>query len=136
MQHPAEQQRHTGDLVAAAAVYVLVVVVGFGVGLIGSFSQAATRTLVGVDLPVGLVASLVVTLAVIVGAGLSTGSRVGAGLAFAGWLLATMVMAVKRPEGDLVVAATPLGLVWLFGGTVLGGLALAWPYGQRLRPRR
>lgn len=135
MRDVTEQQRHTGDRLAAWAVYALIAVIGLGVGLVGSFSQGATWTLLGIALPVGLIAGLVATLIVIVGAGLLTGSRLGAVLAFLGWLLATTVMSLKRPEGDLVVPATAYGLVWLFGGTVLGGLALAWPYGIRVRRR-
>jgi hypothetical protein len=132
---PTPSRSHAVDRLVAWAVYALLAVVGLGVGLIGSFSQGATWAVLGVDLPVGLVVSLAASLVVIVGAGLLAGSRLGAALAFLGWLLATTVMALKRPEGDLVVPATTYGLVWLFGGTVLGGLALAWPYGMRVRRR-
>ena len=135
MQDPTVSRGHAVDRLVTWAVYALLAVIGLGIGLIGSFSQGATWELLGVDLPLGLVAGLVATLIVIVGAGLLTGSRLGAVLAFLGWLLATTVMALKRPEGDLVVPATAYGLVWLFGGTVLGGLALAWPYGIRVRRR-
>ena len=34
-----------------------------------------------------------------------------------GWLVAVLVLASRRPEGDLVVPGPVAGYVWLLGGT-------------------
>ncbi len=112
--------------------YVGIVVMGAVAGLLGSFQQSNELFVRGVGLPLGLLLGLALTVMVLITAGLGTRSRSGAGLALAGWVLAVVAMSSQRPEGDLVVAATPLGLVWLFGGTVAGGACLAWPY-RRVR---
>lgn len=108
--------------------YVGIVLAGALVGVVGSFQHGNEFYLGGVGVPFGLVLGLVLTALVTVTAGLGTRSRSGAGLALAGWVLSVLLMSSQRPEGDLIVAATPLGMIWLFGGTVLGGICLAWPY--------
>lgn len=87
--------------------------------------------------PVGLVAALGLSLSVVAGAGAASGSRAGALAAAAGWLAGVVALATPRAEGDLVLPATWTAYGWLFGGTLLGGLAAAWPYrgGGRGRSR-
>jgi len=103
---------------------------GVVVGLLGSFQQGWRLMLGGVDLPVGAVLGLALTLATVVWAGVVSRSRVGAALTFFGWMSAVLVLAMPRPEGDLIVPGTVAGYVWLFGGTLLGAAAMAWPYGR------
>jgi len=45
-----------------------------------------------------------------------------------GWLVAVLVLASRRPEGDLVVPGSVAGYVWLLGGTLLAGVCVALPY--------
>jgi hypothetical protein len=93
-------------------------------GLLGSFAHRYAPY----GLPAGLCLAVGLTAAVYATAGLGTRSRLVVGAAVAGWLLAVLPLTVRRPEGDLVVAQSWLGLVWLFGGVLLAGLALGWPY--------
>jgi hypothetical protein len=49
-----------------------------------------------------------------------------------GWLAVVLVLAVQRPEGDLVVANNVAGKVWLFAGTALVGACIVLPVGPVL----
>jgi len=97
---------------------------GLAVGLIGSFAHASTAY----GVPVGLLASLVLTLAVCATAGLATRSRGPAACAALGWVAIVFLLSTRRPEGDLVVPGTVLGYAWLVGGTLVAGAAVSWPY--------
>jgi hypothetical protein len=103
------------------------VLLGGAAGLLGSFTHAVSAG----GAPVGLVTALALSVAVIAAAGLATRGRLAAGLAAAGWLIAVLVLASRRPEGDLVVPGTVLGSCWLLVGSLLAGAAVAWPYAVR-----
>lgn len=96
---------------------------GAAAGLLGSFAHPLT---VGV-LPVGLVVAAGLTVAVVVTAGLLA-DRPGAVAAALAWMAMVLVLASRRPEGDLVVPASALGYTWLLGGTVLAIGCAALPY--------
>ena len=97
---------------------------GIAAGVLGSF----VHPVIAWHLPVGLLCALALSGAVFVAAGLAVRSRSGAAAAAAGWLLPVLLFSSPRPEGDLVVPGDALGYAWLFGGVVVAGLAIAWPY--------
>jgi hypothetical protein len=107
--------------VLAGAVAVLG---GLAAGLIGSFAHAITSDCV----PAGLLAGLGLNLAVVATAGLATRSRGPAACAALGWVGIVFLLTTRRPEGDLVVPGSLLGYTWLFGGTLVVGAAVSWPY--------
>jgi N-acetyl-1-D-myo-inositol-2-amino-2-deoxy-alpha-D-glucopyranoside deacetylase len=107
-------------------LHALAVAAGVAAGVLGSFVHALT---VG-GFPVGLVCGLALSAAVFVAAGLAAGSRSGAAAAAGGWFLPLLALSAPRPEGDLVVAGDAVGYLWLVGGTVVAGAAVAWPYGR------
>lgn len=122
----------------SAAPYAVAALAGAVTGLAGSFLQAARLTVGSLTLPWGVVLALGSSVLVFVGAGLLIRSRRGAFAAGAGWLAAVASVALPRREGDLVLAAVGAVYVWLLGGAVLVGLALAPAYGAlagRLRAR-
>ena len=98
-------------------------VLGFVVGVLGSFVHAATLGRV----PAGLLCAYALTVALLVAGRLATGSRSGAAAAAAGWVVALLLLSAPRPEGDLVVAGGLLGYAWLVGGLVIATLAVAVP---------
>lgn len=99
-------------------------VMGVVAGVLGSFVHPVTAW----GIPVGLLCALALSGAVFVTSGLVVRSRSGAAVAAAGWLLPVLLFSSPRPEGDLVVPGDALGYAWLFGGVVVAGLAIAWPY--------
>ena len=80
--------------------------------------------LVLAGLPVGLAVAAALSAGVFVTCGLLLG-RPGAAAAAIGWLVAVLVLASRRPEGDLVVPGSVAGYVWLLGGTLLAGVCVA-----------
>ncbi len=116
-----------------AAVRVLLLVpaalAGAAAGLLGSFGHA----LEPVGLPVGLLVGWGLSVAVFVTCGLVTG-RPGAAAAVGGWLVVVLLLSTQRPEGDLVVAGSAVGYLWLLGGFVLAGGCLVPRYARGGRP--
>lgn len=89
---------------------------GAAAGLLGSFVHAQDVA----GLPLGLLVAWALSIAVFVTCGLLLG-RPGAAAAVAGWLVLVLLLSTQRPEGDLVVAGTAVGYLWLLGGFVLAG---------------
>ncbi len=109
--------RTIGRLVACALI-------GIVVGLVGT---VAHRYRMG-DVPAGLVAALL-TVAF---AGVLARAWAGwSGLLALGaaWVLIVQVLAVPGPGGDTLIAAEPIGYVWVYGG-------LAAVLAPLLAPRR
>jgi hypothetical protein len=110
-----------------ALLVVAAAVAGVAAGVLGSFVHPLEVGWV----PVGLVVGLALSGSVVVLARLLAG-RSAALAAGAGWLAAVLVLAGQRPEGDLVVANTVAGQVWLFAGTALVGACIVLPLGRVL----
>jgi hypothetical protein len=111
------------------AVHALLVVAaalaGATAGVLGSFVHPLEVGWV----PVGLVVGLALSGSAVVTARLLAG-RSAAVAAAVGWLAVVLVLAGQRPEGDLVVANTVAGQVWLFAGTALVGACIVLPLGR------
>ena len=111
------------------------VVVGLGVGLIGSFLQA-TREIVGlpwgqVVVPWGMIAVVMTVIIVIRGGAWLVRSRAGGWAVFAGWLVATIVMSAESPSGDLAISGGGRQMTYLLGGVILGAAAATFPISGR-----
>lgn len=102
------------------ATYAALVLLGAAVGTLGCFHFSAE--VFGV--PIGAVAAIVVNFFMCWLGGLAMRSKLGAALPAAGWMLAALVFAVQRPEGDVVVGNSAVGLTFLFGGTVAAGVGI------------
>ena len=63
-----------------------------------------------------------------------TESTVGAAVPAVLWLVTVVVLSLPRPEGDLVVPGTLMGLVFLFAGAVAGAYGVASSITRRIRP--
>jgi hypothetical protein len=94
-------------------------------GLLGSFVHALEPA----GVPFGMLVALALSAAVFVTCGLVLG-RPGAVAAAAGWVVVVLLLATQRPEGDLVVAGSAEGYLWLLGGTLVAGGCLVPRYGR------
>ncbi|WP_171170860.1 DUF6113 family protein [Streptomyces sp. I05A-00742] len=103
----------TGTLTAGkVATHLGLVVLGFLVGIAGSLVQAAW-------FPGGLLLALVALAALCHGGRVLTGGRTGAASGGVGWLLAVLVLALNRPEGDFLFEAGIGSNVFMLGGMVV-----------------
>jgi hypothetical protein len=100
----------------------------FGIGLVvGGLGAFAYATRVH-GLTVGVVVALLAQSGVVAAAGVWNAARSAAALPVLGWVVSVLVFASERPEGDVIIAPTPLGYVYLIGGLVLLGGLIALPY--------
>jgi Family of unknown function (DUF6113) len=116
---------------AMAAGYVLLFVLGAVQGLIGSFNYGRS--------PAPLVAIIlaVVIFATCVLAGWGMGTF-GGGLAPAlGWIIASFVLSMGRPNGSIIISDTAAGQWYLYGGSLaaVAGAAGAYILWVRAHPR-
>lgn len=103
------------DALARAACFALVLLLTVLLAVWGAF--LVPLRVGGVPAPVGLVLALA-TVPLGVAGGRVLGSRLGAALPGAVWLLVGVVLGSRRSEGDLVVTGGTLGLLFLLLGTL------------------
>jgi hypothetical protein len=102
------------------AVYGGLVVAGLMLGVIESFSFSWSAGWI----PLAAILCCLFNLMAFWGAGWGLGGKLGAAVPALMWLAVVLVLAVQRPEGDLVVTGTTAGVVFLYGGVLAVGAAL------------
>ena len=107
--------------------YGVLAVLGVLLGVIGSFEFSWE---VG-SVPIAAIALSVVNLAVFRAAGWAMESRLGAVVPAALWMVILLLLASRRPEGDLVVTGTAAGYIYMFGGAVAAVVAIVWTRSAR-----
>lgn len=112
-----------------AAALLVAGAIGIGVGVLGAFVHGMSVRVIGVSLSVGVLPALAGLAALLVLTGLLLRSRLALLAPAVGWAVAVFPLAVPRPEGDLVVAGTVGGYVFLLGGALLIGMCMTLPYG-------
>jgi hypothetical protein len=105
------------------ATWLVLVVLGVELALIGAFLAPSVPHVLAVPVPVGPLVALVGNLAVGLFGARGTGSRVGAAVPGVAWFITIQFMASSRPEGDLVLTSTATGVAVLY----LGAIAAAVP---------
>ncbi|MFG1947999.1 DUF6113 family protein [Nonomuraea sp. NPDC048826] len=108
------EQRSQAESALGGAAYGMLFVLGVVMGVVGGFTHGAWP-----GLPiVSAVLWLLLVFGVSLGAGKLMGGRAGAAVTSAGWLLVTMAFSMQLGAGDLVIAGTVAGHVYLYGGVV------------------
>ena len=107
--------------------YGVLAVLGSVLGVIGSFAFSWEAR----SLPVAAVLLSMINLAVFRGAGWAMETKLGAVVPAVFWLVVVVVLASRRPEGDLVVTGTIPGYVFIFGGAVAALVAISWTRSAR-----
>jgi hypothetical protein len=100
---------------------------GFAFGLIAGFLQESTVTLGSVTIPWAAVLLVVTLVAVVRAVSLNMETRLAGGLFYLGWAIATGMMALPNPSGDVVFTQDAYALGYLMTACVLGAAAAAWP---------
>jgi hypothetical protein len=113
-QGSAPRDRHpgAGPRVFTAAGYLLLFVLGVLEGLIGSFQYSRP--------PAPLIAIILVVIVFVTcaGCGWGMGTVAAALLPGVGWIFAAFVLASSRPNGSVIITATPAGEWFLYGGAL------------------
>ncbi|WP_229845287.1 DUF6113 family protein [Streptomyces cinnamoneus] len=100
--------------------YAGLVALGFLTGVAGSLVQ-------GGWFPAGLLLALLGLGGLCYGAVVATGSRAGGGAAGLGWLIAVIVLAANRPEGDFLFEAGIGSYAFLLGGMAFAVMCATVP---------
>ncbi|MCU1545946.1 MAG: mycothiol biosynthesis protein [Homoserinimonas sp.] len=114
----------TGSRVASAA---LSLVGGSVIGVLATINHQFAVSPFGVVIPLGLIAALLISTALMVGLRLLFDHRVPATLAAVGLLVTLFVFAQTGPGGSVLIPATAVGYVWAFGLPLAAAVVLAWP---------
>ncbi|MFB2584288.1 DUF6113 family protein [Herbiconiux liukaitaii] len=108
--------------------YIVAVLLGLLFGILGTVVHQISFSLFGLfDVPIGLVLALAATAMLLVGLRLVVPSRLAA--VFASVALVGIVSLFSLPStgGSTLIAATPVGMVWVLGVTLVAVVVLAWP---------
>jgi Family of unknown function (DUF6113) len=116
-----------GQRTLTALGYVMLFVLGAVQGLIGSFQYSQP--------PVPLIAIVLVVIifATCAGCGWGVGSFGAALLPAVGWLLASFILAMPRPNGSVVITASAAGEWYLYGGALACAAGCVTGFYTRLR---
>ncbi|QKG21809.1 DUF6113 family protein [Actinomadura verrucosospora] len=122
--------------VVSGAAYAALALLGGVFGLVGSYAQQWTAGKV----PVTSIVLVLLVYAMARLAGWGMGGKIGAAVPAVVWGVVVIVMSMQRAEGDLVVPGTLAGYVYIVGGMVAAGIAVArvpspGPAGQWLTGR-
>ena len=117
-------QQSWGSRILACGVSL---VLGLGVGLLGTVTHPATITVAGAALPTGLVAAMIVVAALMVGLRLVFGSRAPSTFAALGLVGVLLVFAQAGPGGSVLIPANLPGYTWTFGVPLIAALVIVWP---------
>ncbi|HLU72115.1 MAG TPA: DUF6113 family protein [Nonomuraea sp.] len=108
------EQRSQVESALGGAAYGMLFVLGVVMGVVGGFTHGAWP-----GFPVlSAVLWLLLVFGVSLGAGRLMRGRAGAAVTSAGWLLVSMAFSLQLGAGDLVIADTVAGYVYLYGGLV------------------
>ena len=128
---PQGQQEPARRAITAVG-YLLLFVLGALQGMIGSFNYSRSP----VPLLAIILAVVIFATCVLAGWGMGT---FGGGLAPAvGWIIASFVLSMPRPNGSIIIAGTSAGEWYLYGGSLAAvtGAATAYILWVRIRPGR
>lgn len=109
------------NTVVSGVAYGLLQVAGLLAGVLGSFSYS---WMLG-PVPAAAIGLIAANFAGCWAAGRGMGGKAGAGVLWAGWCVAVIVLSTPRSAGDVIITGDGIGYLFLLGGMASGGLAVA-----------
>lgn len=111
--------------------WLLAAAAGAVFGSIGTVAHQGTATIAGAVVPTGLVVSVVMAAALLVGFRQVFRSRTVVAAVALGLLGATALFSQPGAGGSALVPANLAGYVWTFGPVLIAMVVLAWPFLDR-----
>jgi hypothetical protein len=103
------------------AAYAALGLLGGVFGVFGAFAQQWTAG----DVPVTAIVLVPAVFALVHLAGRGMGGKIGAAVPAVVWGVVVCVLSTQRSEGDLVIPGSLAGYVYIVGGMVAAGIAVA-----------
>lgn len=129
----SRDERGGGQRALLAAGYLVLFVLGVFQGLIGSFQYARGPQ------PLAAVILAVIIFLTCALCGWGAGTFGAAALPAIGWILASFILAMSRPNGSVIITGTAAGEWYLYGGTLaclVGALTAFYTRARRSVPPR
>jgi N-acetyl-1-D-myo-inositol-2-amino-2-deoxy-alpha-D-glucopyranoside deacetylase len=114
---------------------VLALLVGVAAGGICTVNHQLVLSLGAARLPIGVVVSLAIVAALLIGTRIVFESRIPASLAALGVLGSLAVLTLGGAGGSVLVPANGAGYTWTYGAAIVVAVVLAWPRFARSVPR-
>jgi hypothetical protein len=114
---------------------LLAFVVGLILGVVGTFNHRGVLGIGAVDLPWGIVVSVLGAACFLVGVRLYSGSRLVTVCGTLGLLVPIFVFSFQGPGGSVVIVQDTLGRVWDWVPALIAVGVLAWPQLPPREPR-
>ena len=116
-----------GQRAVTAACYVMLFLLGAFQGLVGSFQYSQS------PVPVIAIILAVIIFATCLACGWGLGTFTAGLLPAVGWILASFVLAMPRPNGSVIITATAAGEWYLYGGALGCAVGSVTAFFTRLR---
>jgi N-acetyl-1-D-myo-inositol-2-amino-2-deoxy-alpha-D-glucopyranoside deacetylase len=107
--------------------WILALVVGAAVGGIATVNHQYSAAVFGVDVPVGIIATLLIVAALLVGLRIVFAGRLVAALASIGILAVIATLSLAGGGGSVLVPANEAGYLLTYGPAAIALVVLAWP---------
>lgn len=109
------------------ASWALALLVGALVGSVTTVIHQSSISVIGIDVPWGLVVSLATVAAYLLGLRLVRGERVSVVFGALGVLISVFVFSQRSTGGSVLVPDNLLGSIWAVAPTLLATIIVAWP---------
>jgi LmbE family N-acetylglucosaminyl deacetylase len=106
---------------------VLAFALGALFGLLGTLAHQATVTIGAIEIPYGLILSLVATSALLIGLRLVLHDRLVVLLCAIGMLGSIFLFSLRSVGGSVLIPQSMSGLIWTIVPTLVAALVIAWP---------
>ena len=127
MERAAEPHKVRSLSWATVASWTLALLVGGLVGSVTTVIHQSSLTVIGIDIPWGLVLSLATVAAFLLGLRLVRGERGSVIFAALGVLISVFVFSQRSVGGSVLVPDNFAGSVWAIAPTLIATLIVAWP---------
>ena len=109
------------------ASWVLALLVGALVGSVTTVIHQSSISVLGIDIPWGLVASLGTVAAYLLGLRLVRGERVSVIFGALGVLISVYIFSQRSTGGSVLVPNNLAGSIWAIAPTLIATIIVAWP---------
>ncbi|MCU1514879.1 MAG: hypothetical protein JWO10_1969 [Microbacteriaceae bacterium] len=107
--------------------YILALVVGLSIGGIATVNHQLSTVASGITVPWGIIVSIAIIAALLVGLRIVFPGRIVTGIAAIGVLVAIAALSLVDSGGTVIVPANAAGYTLTYGPVVIAMVVLAWP---------
>jgi len=127
METAAEPRRQSAFSWSTLASWILALLVGLLVGSVTTVIHQSSISVLGIDVPWGLIVSLATVAAYVLGLRLVRGERGSAIFGAIGILVSIFIFSQRSQGGSVLVPNNLAGSIWAIAPTLVATVIVAWP---------